>query len=1149
MTHDEGRVAEIWLPNAMILAVILRGRGIGALAYLPAAFAANVVANSLVGDDLLRAIGLSLANSLEVLVVWLAMRRLAMSRPDMEIMSDLAAFTLVAGLIAPLCAAFVAVVFLNPADITSGLLMIQSWARSDSVSLILCTPLFIIFYDTWKKPRTLDRKEIIDWTILLVFGTTITFAVFVQTKYPFLFFVPPVVVTFAFRRGAIGAAVSLVMIALISSVATWFNRGPITLVQGDLGDKLFVLQSFLAVSFAMGLPVAALLKSQAASSAQMRKNRDFSDFIIQNVGDVIFRTDASGRWTFLNNQWEALTGYSADESIGQAVIKLLHPDELAEARTTFSRIAAGEIVTCVLQQRFADARGGWHHIETTVRRVHDDRGNFDGTVGNIRNVNERIRQQRKLAESEARFRRMAEAAPIAIFRADADGQVTYVNKAWSNKLGLTVDEMLGRGWLRALVEITPFEQVSAEGSLDETDKIRRRVAHFHAANGSDLWIELVSSVELDGAGKIVGFVGAGNDITGQRQANAHLRESEEKLALLANNVTDGVFRLALDGQCLYASPSCRSLLGISPRALIGINLLDHIHPDDVATVRENIDQLQSGIVDHCLVAYRSELLEEPGQYVWLEANCGLVGGAESGQPGEIIASIRNIDQTKALEAELREEHQRAERAVVAKSNFLANMSHEIRTPMNGVIGFTELLLAGNLSPDQRSQVELIAESGNAMMQLLNDILDISKIDAGHLQVISEPVDLRSELEAAVMLMRAAAQSKGITVEFDVADDVPAWIVGDQHRLRQIVLNLIGNAVKFTDRGWVRVNAKVDLVQQIPKVSIAVSDSGIGIAQDRLAMIFDEFTQADSSTARKFGGTGLGLSISAQLAQMLGGDIAVTSVLREGTTFELRLPLIVSAAPESTESIYVGSTHQIVPSPSQRRVLIAEDHDINQQLILALLKRIGIDGDIACNGEEAIAMVETAVANGRPYRLVIMDVQMPILDGLEATRRLRAAGFDAQRLPIIALTANAYVDDIADCLNAGMQAHLSKPVRLNALEDLVASYVVHAEDLRPNADIIEPSQTVTDVSLTDRYQSRKVQTIGALEQLLRNKRPSDMNIKELLILLHKLAGTAGYFGDNALGDAAAQLENDLRNAKRSQVKKILAQQAARFGLAA
>jgi CheY-like chemotaxis protein len=383
----------------------------------------------------------------------------------------------------------------------------------------------------------------------------------------------------------------------------------------------------------------------------------------------------------------------------------------------------------------------------------------------------------------------------------------------------------------------------------------------------------------------------------------------------------------------------------------------------------------------------------------------------------------------------------------------------------------------------------------------------------------------------------------------VAEDVPVWIVGDQHRLRQIVLNLVGNAVKFTDRGWVKVIAKVDRDQETPMVSIAVSDSGIGIAQDRLAMIFDEFTQADSSTARKFGGTGLGLSISAQLAQMLGGDIKVTSVLHEGTSFKLHLPLVESAAPQSLETVDVGPTDQIVPSPSQRRVLIAEDHDINQVLILALLKRIGIDADIASNGEEVIAMVGTAAASGRPYRMVIMDIQMPIMDGLEATRRLRAAGFNALRLPIIALTANAYEDDIAACFKAGMQAHLSKPVRLRKLEDLAAVYASDIDQSEPNIGLIEGLPIATDVSLTDRYQSRKVQTIGALERLLRNRQPSEMNIKDLLDQLHKLAGTAGSFGDNALGEAAAQLEHALRNAKRSQVKKILAQQAVLFGLAA
>lgn len=1146
LTRDESPVAAVWLPNAALVAILLRGRGVGDLVFLPPAFVANVIANSLAGDELGQAAALSLVNSIEILVVWFGMRRLGAPRPDMSLLPDLLAFCAVAGVIAPIVSAGLAVVALGATDMSAAWPLFKHWAAVDGLGLVLLTPTILIAADAWGRRRRPSRAAVADWLLIFAAGTTVTLAVFVQTSYPFLFVVMPVVVLHAFRQGSVGAAVSIVKIAVIASIATSLGHGPITLMQGDVGAKLLTFQVFLATSFAIGLPVAALLESRDHIRDELRERSEFANFILQNVGDVIFRTDATGHWTFLNDEWEELTGYTVEESLGWSTTRLLVPEDFAEARSVYPRIISGEIGECVLSQRFTDARGGVHHIEVTVQRFVDEGGAFAGTVGNIRDVSDRVRQQNALADSELRFRRMAETAPVGIFRADAAGNVTYVNKLWSDKVGMTVEQMLGDGWMNALADRSSYEREPAWRDFRKPGDIRRRVAHFRGAGGEDMWIETVTSAEFDENGHIVGFIGAANDITERRQATEQLRDSQAQLSLLADNATDAVFRLDLDGRCKYASPSARSLLGISPRALIGANLLDRFHSDDQGLVRETFAALTAGDEERRRVAFRSELLSEPGHFVWLEANCGLVRDEATGVPHEIIASLRNIDETKALEAELRDARARAERAAEAKSAFLANMSHEIRTPMNGVIGFTQLLLDSDLGAEQRQQAEMIADSGQAMMRLLNDILDISKIEAGQMQIVREPVDLRHKLNSAVRLLHPLAASKNIELGLAVADDVPSWIVGDQLRLRQIILNLAGNAVKFTERGSVRVDASVDRSGAAPRLHIDISDTGIGIPDDRLAMIFEQFTQADETTARKYGGTGLGLSISSRLAAMMGGSIAVRSQVGRGTVFSVLLPLQEAEAPRCEDRPGRAVSAGGGMYGDDVRVLIAEDHDINQALMVAMSRRAGMAPEIAGDGLEAVAMVEAAAKEGQPYRLVFMDMQMPNMDGLAATRRLRELGFGPGDLPIVALTANAYPEDVAACLAAGMQAHIAKPVSSDDIGRIAELYLRQPDRSRSGFEIRSAAVAETlPPALLERYRTRKNELLAALRSQASARTADESNIADLIERLHKIGGSADHFGDGSFGKAALKLERALLAASPQEAARILDEGSVRL----
>ncbi|USI72425.1 hybrid sensor histidine kinase/response regulator [Sphingomonas morindae] len=581
-----------------------------------------------------------------------------------------------------------------------------------------------------------------------------------------------------------------------------------------------------------------------------------------------------------------------------------------------------------------------------------------------------------------------------------------------------------------------------------------------------------------------------------RRFAATFAQAAVGLALLR---PDGTFLMVNDRFCEITSYDRNELRNRHFRSIT--------HPDD----QERDDSLVARLLQGELPRYAVEkrYIRKDGSIVWITLTLSLVRRAD-GSPDFFVTVVEDISARKAAEA-----------ASGAKSSFLANMSHEIRTPMNGILGFTDLLLAGTLTPEQRRHAELIAESGRAMMRLLNDILDLSKIEAGKMRVADEPFDLPGALTGCCRLIDPTIRQKGLTLRCDFHPDLPRWTMGDGLRLRQIVLNLLANAAKFTASGTVALRARPEGAW----LCIEVEDTGIGIAADRQAAIFEEYVQAEAEVAQRYGGTGLGLSISAQLATLMGGGLAVASVPGRGTTFALRLPLVAAPAPPEED--------RERPSPGRDeagfapRILVAEDHDVNQRLIAAMLDQLGCRYELVEHGEAAVAR-----ARVHAYDLLLMDVQMPGMDGLEATRRIREAGIDAATLPIVALTANAYPDDVAACLAAGMQAHLAKPASLDMLRATIHGWTRAA--LLPHPPSVAASGTASALAarlegdLAERYRTRRRETIAALRGLLAEERVAPTELDAIAAQLHKLAGSAALFGEAALGEAAEALDQGLRH---------------------
>jgi len=527
----------------------------------------------------------------------------------------------------------------------------------------------------------------------------------------------------------------------------------------------------------------------------------------------------------------------------------------------------------------------------------------------------------------------------------------------------------------------------------------------------------------------------------RKRTETLLQESEALHRSILKASPDDITITDMEGNIRMLSPTGVEMFGYEhEEQLIGRNLLEFLAPQERERAMANIGLLIRGD-DVGTEEYRA--LRADGSVFIIEVNGDLIRAAD-GTPASMIFIMRDVTERKLIEEQLRHAKEAAEAASIAKSRFLANMSHEIRTPMNGVIGMTDLLLSTDLNDTQREYAELVKHSGKILLSLINDILDLSKIEAHKITLQMEPFNLRRLVSRTLDLLSLKARESGLTLDWEIKNNVPLLLIGDEGRLRQILTNLIGNAIKFTQKGGVSLTVTLSSEEeQQVTLRFEVRDTGIGIAPDKLSLIFDPFSQADASTTRHYGGTGLGLAICKQLVELMGGTLGVESRLGKGSTFWFTAVFEKQTDQETAadakqkpaaESPANPVAHRTVQQQEPRvsgtpRLLLAEDDTTNQVVIRAILSRSGYQVDLATNGLEAVRLLEQ-----NDYDLVLMDCMMPEMDGYQATATIRdrSSGVRNHDLPIIALTANAMKEDRDLCLQAGMDDYLSKPVEVAEL---------------------------------------------------------------------------------------------------------------------
>ncbi len=774
---------------------------------------------------------------------------------------------------------------------------------------------------------------------------------------------------------------------------------------------------------------------------RLREAASLQEAILHSTEYAMISTTGSGVVTSFNATAERWLGYSAAEVVGKVTPALWHDREEIAARAAAlsaqlgHKVEPGFRVFTSLTDAGLTNETEWTLVRKdrsrfpvmiSVTALTDDDGRVKGYLGVIADITSRAREE----ETRQIYAQRLQLATQALHAGVWDWNVRTDEVYWDDQVraifqvpdGVPVTHHL---WAElVLPEDLPRidsgvrDMVTTKSPLSTEYRVR-------LPDGSIRHIQTAATVLLDEADEVKHVVGINIDVTERKENEEALRLSEEKFSNAFEHATTGMALVSLDGRWTKVNQAICELLGYSAEELSRKTFQDITHPDDLANDLENTRKLTAGEVNFFKMEKR--YIHRDGRVVWALLGVSLLRDKQN-RPLSFISQVEDISQIKSALIRQEELTQKAQVAERAKSEFLAIMSHEIRTPLTGVIGMTSLLSETRLDDAQKDYLATIQTSGESLLAVLNDILDYSKMEAGRLRVEARPFRLEQCIKASLDLFAAQIRMKRLTAVYSLAPEVPPCLVGDALRLRQILANLIGNAIKFTAEGEVRVDVAHQKSDETGcHLLFSVTDTGIGISAEEMESLFQPFQQVDSSTTRRYGGTGLGLTISKRLAGFMGGEMWVESTPGAGSTFFFTAVLAPSAemVPEPSEPI----ANDRFPSGERHplKILLAEDNVTNQKVVGLILSRLGYSADLAADGRQAFEAAEKT-----SYDLILMDMQMPEMNGLEVMRAIRAR-MGNKAPAIIALTAEALEGDEARLLVEGFDGYLSKPLQAAKLQ--------------------------------------------------------------------------------------------------------------------